>query len=69
MKNMTTTLLALGLIGAALPQAQPADSELILTVTDIASPQGTLMVAVFNEEAAWNGGAPVRDTHVSRCER
>jgi len=64
MKNITTALFALGLLTASNSPALADDAELVLTVSSITNHQGTLMVAVFDSEEAWNGGAPVAGARI-----
>ena len=64
MKNITTALFALGLLTASNSPALADDAELVLTVSSITNHQGALMVAVFDSEEAWNGGAPVAGARI-----
>ncbi len=64
MKNITTALFALGLFTAPNSTALADDTELVLTVSSINDHQGTLMVAVFDNEADWNGGSPVAGARI-----
>ena len=67
--HLAATALALSLLlsGSAMAQAPAstaAPSTLVVTFTGLASDQGSLMVAVFDGEAAYKGGAPVRSAQV-----
>jgi uncharacterized protein (DUF2141 family) len=51
-------MLALALAAALLTQAGPADSRVVLTF-ETGARTGSVMVALYDSEAAWDGGAPV----------
>lgn len=53
---IAAALIALPLPALALPGAPPA---LTLRLAD-AKPQGTVFIAIYADEASWNGGAPAR---------
>lgn len=63
MTTFKTAFATLALLGAAMAGAAfaagPA-AELTVTFTGIAEQEGAVMGAVFDSEAAYNGGAPVR---------
>lgn len=64
-RHLAGAAVALSLLlgGSAIaqsPASPTAPVTLVVTFTGLASDQGSLMIALFDDEAAYKGGAPVR---------
>ncbi len=61
MTNFKTLIAAIALNMPALAAASGSEpAKMIVALTGIEAPTGTVMIAVFDSEAAYNGGKPIR---------